>query len=134
MRSLLQIYKVTIGNFPVNRKGKYIMGYRPTFKCLDNSGLEFYGTKLYGYCNELDCLSYRYLCDIGKFNHDEMYWGYGADNEITLNDTQFYIFASLYEEDMKKIWGINDFNWKNIQYGIVYSMMKYPCDKLIYWG
>ena len=50
------------------------MGYRPTFKCLDDSVLEFYGTKLYGYCDESKCLSYQYLLEIDKIDCDAI-WG-----------------------------------------------------------
>nr|DAW55015.1 MAG TPA: hypothetical protein [Caudoviricetes sp.] len=75
------------------------MGYRPTFKCLDGSGLEFYGTKLYGYCDETKCFSYQYLLEIGKIDFDTI-WDYGCDNSIILSPTQFATFVTLYEVDM----------------------------------
>lgn len=110
------------------------MGYRPTFKCLDESVLEFYGTKLYGYCDESKCLSYQYLVEIDKIDFDAI-WDYGCDNSIILSATQFAIFAALYEIDMNKYshYHKGAFSWDLVDNGIVNKIIQRDCQKLIYW-
>lgn len=110
------------------------MGYRPTFKCLDGSGLEFYGTKLYGYCDETKCFSYQYLLEIGKIDFDTI-WDYGCDNSIILSPTQFATFVTLYEVDMNNYSPFHKgvFSWDLVDNGIVNKMIQRECAMLIYW-
>lgn len=76
------------------------MGYRLTIKDLGNPQIEFTGTKLYGYCDTQELLSFQYLKEIGKFT-EEMELEIGnEENRITLNAIQFKIFISLYNRDV----------------------------------
>lgn len=112
------------------------MGYRPNFKCLDNSGLEFYGTKLYGYCDTNKCLSHQYLVEIGKIDPEEVIWDYSFENYIKLTASQFAIFAALYEKDVNAFttdFNGEDFSWDKPDRGVVKKMIEKDCDKEIWW-
>lgn len=86
------------------------MGYRLNIDKIENGKIKniYYGTKLYGYCDEADLLSFIYLNSIGKVDYDQ-YFNYGSSIEITLDQREFTIFANLYELDLKniptEIWG-----------------------------
>lgn len=72
------------------------MGYRLS---IDDGVNKFYGTKLYGYTDHTDFLSYEYLVEIGKADGTEFYDD-GIENEIVLDSEQFKKFISLYNFDL----------------------------------
>lgn len=111
------------------------MGYRPTFRCLDSSNLEFYGTKLFGYVDERKCLSYQYLAEIRKIDPGEVVWDYCCDNRMVLTAPQFAIFAMLYEHDMNMYspYFKGTFKWDAVEHGIVNEIIARDCDKEVYW-
>lgn len=89
------------------------MGYRLNIsKDKEDKETLFYGTKLYGYCNDnKKLLSYNYLIQIGKFEGNEIF-DYGVTNDIELNYEEFKIFCILYDYDLFKnaeIWLVHEF-------------------------
>lgn len=107
------------------------MGYRLTIKDLGSPQIEFTGTKLYGYCDTQELLSFQYLKEIGKFTEEmEFEIGY-EENRITLNAIQFNIFISLYNRDFVINKGIplTDYSgWENLK-KIIHSKN----DKELWW-
>lgn len=84
------------------------MGYRlDIFKIEENEKFDkeikniYYGTKLFGYVEEEELLSYMYLKSVGKLNGDE-YFDYSSDISIPLNQIELTIFLNLYNIDLKK--------------------------------
>ena len=59
----------------------------------------YYGTKLYGYVENEDLLSYLYLVSTGKCIND-YYFDYGSSIEIPLNKKELTIFLNLYSMDL----------------------------------
>lgn len=73
----------------------YIQKYNKEGTCL------FYGTKLYGYIDHDDFLSFIYLVSIGKLEKDSTF--YDCDyNTLFLNKKELTIFLNLYLQDLKK--------------------------------
>lgn len=80
------------------------MGYRLGVKTIDeNDNIKdiYYGTKLYGYVDEQDLLSFKYLVILNKLDEDA-YFNYGASHRIFLTYDEFKLFIYLYNEDLKK--------------------------------
>lgn len=77
------------------------MGYRLDIHKLENGQTKniFYGTKLFGYRDESEFLSYMYLVSIGKLEKDE-FFNYGSEQNFALNKKEFTIFCYLYNIDM----------------------------------
>lgn len=101
------------------------MGYRLNVKCND-TGLEFYGTKLYGYVNDERTLkSYKYLKQIGKFNGNE-HFDYRYENKLVLSFLDFSRFIKLYFYDLQQ----TD-EKLNLE---LRELSKQPGDKTIWWG
>ena len=89
------------------------MGYRLNIDKIKNNETFklFYGTKLFGYCDETKLLSYKYLIQIGKFEGNEIF-DYGVTNDIELNYEEFKIFCILYDYDLfknREIWHVHEF-------------------------
>ena len=85
------------------------MGYRIDITA--ENGLNFYGTKHYGYSFEYgykydkECLkypSYRYLKYLKKVDGDDC-WNYGCYNPIDLTAKQFRHFIKLYAKEWAEI-------------------------------
>ena len=72
------------------------MGYR---LCIEDGVKKFYGTKLYGYTDHKDFLSYKYLLEIGKADGTEFY-DYCCENEVVLSAEEFKKFIALYNFDL----------------------------------
>ena len=81
------------------------MGYRLDIHKLENGQTKniFYGTKLFGYRDESEFLSYMYLVSIGKLEKDE-FFNYGSKQNFALNKKEFTIFCYLYNIDMNKFY------------------------------
>lgn len=80
------------------------MGYRLGIKTIDeNDNIKeiYYGTILYGYCDELNLLSFKYLVVLNKIEEDT-FFDYGAKNRFFLTYDEFMLFIYLYNEDLKK--------------------------------
>ena len=77
------------------------MGYRLDIGKIKEDKIEplYYGTKLYGYGDEEEFISYLYLISIGKLKGDE-YFNYGSGIQFALNKKEFTIFCNLYNIDM----------------------------------
>lgn len=89
------------------------MGYRlDIHKVINTEKTEniYYGTKLYGYEDESNFLSYIYLVSIGKMDYDE-FFDYGSNQFICLNKKEFTIFCNLYSKDL----AYSDFNTEEKQ-------------------
>lgn len=77
------------------------MGYRLTVEKVGKDKPAYYGTKLYGYCDEEKLKSYQWLIKNHYLNSDEYYvWSYCCDNAILMRAKDFREFAKLYEEDL----------------------------------
>lgn len=85
------------------------MGYRLDIYKVEGNEIKtlFYGTKLYGYHDESEFLSYIYLVSIGKLEKDEMF-DYGAGQRFALNKKEFTIFCHLYNIDMNKYYAFSN--------------------------
>lgn len=85
------------------------MGYRLDINIKNGNETKnlFYGTKLYGYCDEMLLSSYKYLIEINKFDGSE-YFGYGATNEIELNYIEYITFICLYNQDLNNYGKYNE--------------------------
>ena len=79
------------------------MGYRLNIDKLEHGALSniYYGSKLFGYEESSDQLSYIYLLSLGKIDVDT-YFDYSANIEIPLNLREFIIFINLYNLDLNK--------------------------------
>lgn len=77
------------------------MGYRLNINVQKGKKLQyiFYGTKLYGYCDETKLSSYNYLCKIKKFEGNEIF-DYCCANQIELNYIEYITFVCLYNQDL----------------------------------
>ena len=101
------------------------MGYR-----LNIDEHKYYGTKLYGYTDEKELKSYKYLQKIQKINGDEC-WFDGTENRIFLFADEFEKFIKLYNKDLnnenekEKDWFINQ---EEIQ-----ELLNSKSAKIIYW-
>lgn len=85
------------------------MGYRLNiYKIKENENFDkeikdiYYGTKLFGYTDPEELLSYIYLKSTGKLNGDE-YFDYSSDISIPLNQIELTIFLNLYNIDLIRI-------------------------------
>lgn len=79
------------------------MGYRLTVEKVGKDKPSYYGTKLYGYCEEEKLESYQWLIKNGYLDKDKYYsWSYGSDIAILMRAEDFREFAKLYEEDLNK--------------------------------
>lgn len=108
------------------------MGYRLSIKDLGDTSLKFYGTKLYGYCEDLKVLSsYKYLKKLGKITDDTM-WLYGCGNEIILTANEFIKFIKLYDFDFKREYGIGLTTC--LDYEILNKISNTDFEKEISWG
>lgn len=107
------------------------MGYR-----LEISETEYKacGGKLFGYCDEEELKSHKYLLDKGYLDGDE-YFNYGFEGNIVLRADEFKEFIKLYNEDM---------NEQRAPYGCIekdciinsediQELLKSDKDKLIQW-
>lgn len=105
------------------------MGYRLGIR----DGLhEFYGTKLYGYTDHTDFLSYKYLIEIGKADGEEFY-DYGCENEIVLNSEEFKKFVALYNFDLF----FSDMGYDPInifEYPEIKELITTKFDKVVSWN
>lgn len=90
----------------------------------------YYGTKLFGYQDNRDLESFKYLLKLGKVEENE-YFGYSSDQSITLTDTEFREFIKLYNEDLNKFCGYNNefINNEEIQ-----KLLGTRYDKILEWG
>ena len=103
------------------------MGYR-----LNIDEHKYYGTKLYGYVNEKQLKSYKYLEKNKIIDGDEC-WFDGTENRIFLQPDEFKKFIKLYNQDINKEyadkrnkdWFINE---KEIQ-----ELLESENPKIIYW-
>lgn len=79
------------------------MGYRLNIDKLQEGKLNniYYGTKLFGYEQLSNQLSYVYLLSLGKIDVDT-YFDYSNNIEIPLNLKEFIIFINLYNQDLNK--------------------------------
>ena len=79
------------------------MGYRLNIDELKKGCLEnvYYGTKLYGYKDESNFISFKYLLTLGKIDEDTLF-DYSSDFEIPLNSRELYVFLILYNLDMNQ--------------------------------
>lgn len=79
------------------------MGYRLNIDELKKGCLEnvYYGTKLYGYKDESNFISFKYLLTLGKITEDTVF-DYSSDFEISLNSRELYVFLILYNLDMNQ--------------------------------
>ena len=78
------------------------MGYRLTVEKVGDKEPKYYGTKLYGYCDEEKTKSYQWLIKNNYLNKNEhYYWHDCSDNAILMRAEQFREFAKLYQEDLK---------------------------------
>ena len=59
----------------------------------------YYGTKLYGYVENKELISFMYLVSIGKCPED-YYFDYNSSIEIPLNKKELTIFLTLYSMDL----------------------------------
>lgn len=79
------------------------MGYRLCVEKVGDSNPNYYGTKLYGCCDEEKLKSYQWLIKKGYLKENEYYsWSYGSDNAILMRAEDFREFAKLYEEDLNE--------------------------------
>lgn len=74
------------------------MGYRLNVSSKTNSDKSYYGTKLYGYVDEKNLQSYKWLERHGKLTGDEV-WDYGCENTIVLTAEEYQEFIKLYARD-----------------------------------
>lgn len=76
------------------------MGYRLSVEVVGNDNPSYYGTKLYGYVDEKELKSYKWLMYKGYLRADEDYcWDYGSENPIVMKIEDFRIFAIFYNID-----------------------------------
>lgn len=106
------------------------MGYRLNIKDL-KTNYAYYGTKLYGYVlSEKELPSYNYLCDIGKFNGEEIF-DYSFDKSIELCYDEFMNFILLYLRDYHNFRNGNVFTFED------FDKLKYILNtegnKIIWW-
>lgn len=106
------------------------MGLRIDIK--DGAGNSFYGTKLYGYCDEEGCKSFQYLVEIGKFDGDEIFCGCCNENPILLNAEQFCKFIKLYSDDLDMVMGTMD--TPLIEEEAIKKLLSTQNDKHIEWS
>lgn len=106
------------------------MGYRLNVKDLNDTSLEFYGTKLYGYYKETELESYKYLKSLGKVTEETM-WDYCFENKIILTCEEFNIFIKLYAADFKKEAHINLKDY--LDYDILKKIKKTKAKKELTW-
>lgn len=105
------------------------MGYRLDISDPENH-LKFNGTKLYGYTDERNLESYKYLESIGKV--DELTtFSDCIDNEMTLTPEQFREFIRLYKTDFFNHAG---FEMSEIhEYNAIEEMLATENDKIVRW-
>ena len=99
------------------------MGYRLDINKLNKGKLEnvFYGTKLFGYHDESEFLSYMYLISIGKLEKNEYF-----DYCFALNKKEFTIFCYLYNIDINKFYEKDVFiNAEEIQKELLDNIEEY---------
>lgn len=77
------------------------MGYRLNIDVVKEDCLEnvYYGTKLYGYKDKSNFISFKYLLTLGKIDEDTLF-AYSSDIEIPLTSRELYVFLYLYNLDM----------------------------------
>lgn len=105
------------------------MGYR---LCVEDGANEFYGTKLYGYTDHVDFLSYKYLVKIGKADGDEIY-DYGIGNEIVLTADEFKKFIAFYNFDL--FFAYLGYEPANVfENPDIKKLVESKSDKTVYWS
>lgn len=104
------------------------MGYRMSV----NDGVNnFYGTKLYGYTDHTDFLSYKYLLEIGKADGSEFY-DYCCENEVVLSAEEFKKFIALYNFDL--FYSNTGYGTCNVfEYPEIRKLVNTKFDKVISW-
>ena len=79
------------------------MGYRLNIDELKEGCLEhvYYGTKLYGYKDESNFISFKYLLTLGKIDETTLF-DYSNYFEIPLTSRELYVFLNLYNLDVNQ--------------------------------
>lgn len=113
------------------------MGYRLTVEQIQKEP-QFYGTKLYGYVDDVTKLkSFQWLAEHNKIDpeEDRYCWDAYGSMDIRLTAKEFREFIALYEEDLEPLTLANRWNRFNIDdVAILKELRDSDNDKIISWG
>ena len=111
------------------------MGYRLCVEQIQKEP-QFYGTKLYGYVDDVTKLkSFQWLAEHNMINpeEDKYCWDSEASMDIRMTASEYREFITLYREDIEKAYGVH-FTILENDNELFRELYNSDNEKIISWG